>query len=81
MRNKIRKHLLAHYGTYMVITNIMIALGAGAFAILGLLSAYVSVPVLVVNAIVFGVLLAVGKFGNEQLEDIPKICEVEGNCE
>lgn len=81
MRAAIREHLLAHYGTYMVITNIMIAVGAAAFAILGLLSAYVSVPVLVGNAIIFGVLLAVGRFGNEQLEDIPKVCKVEGNCD
>ena len=81
MRNKIRKHLLAHYGLYMVITNLMIAIGATAFAVLGLLSAYVSVPVLAVNAIVFGLLLTIGRFGNEQLEDIPKVCKVEGNCD
>lgn len=81
MKGKVRKHLLAHYGTYMIITNCMIALGAAAFAILGVLSAYVSVPVLVGNAVVFGVLLAIGKFGNEQLEDIPTVCKVEGGCE
>jgi len=81
MKDRIRKHLLAHYGTYMVITNCMIAIAAAAFAILGVLSAYVSVPVLVINAIVFGVMLAIGKFGNEQLEDIPTVCKVEGNCE
>lgn len=81
MKQLIRKHLKAHYGLYMLITNAMIAIGTAAFAILGLLSSMVSVPVLIGNAIVFGILIAIGKFGNEQLEDMPKVCEVEGNCD
>ncbi len=81
MKSKIRKHLLAHYSTYMMITNIMVAVGAGAFAVLGLLSALVSVPVLILNAVIFGVLLMVGRFGNEQLEDLPLVCKLEGDCD
>lgn len=77
MRHKIREHLKRHFSLYILITNILCAIGVAAFAILGVLSTYMSVPVLLGNAAVFGIIYAVGKFGNEQLEDIPKVDEFE----
>ncbi|WYV99025.1 hypothetical protein NoPa_00029 [Pseudomonas phage vB_PpuM-NoPa] len=65
----------------MHVTNIMIAVSTGAFAILGALSSYISVPVLVGNALLFGALIVIGKYGNEQLEDMPKVCQMEGDCD
>lgn len=73
MRDKIREHLKRHFSLYILITNILCAISVAAFAILGVLSTYMSVPVLIGNAIVFGLIYAVGKFGNEQLEDMPKV--------
>ena len=77
MRSKIRNHLKRHFATYIIITNILCAIGVAAFAILGVLSSMLSVPALIGNAAVFGIIYAVGKFGNEQLEDIPKVDEFE----
>lgn len=72
-----KEHLRRNFSLYILLTNILCAIGVAAFAILGVLSAYMSAPVLVGNAIVFGLLYAVGKFGNEQLEDLPKVDEFE----
>jgi hypothetical protein len=77
MSNKLTEHLKRHYAAYILITNILCTVPVAAFAVLGLLQATMSVPVLIGNAIVFGLLYALGKFGNEQLEDIPKIDEFE----
>lgn len=77
MRNKIREHLKRHFSLYILVTNILCAISVAAFAILGVLSTYMSVPVLVVNSAVFGMIYAIGKFGNEQLEDMPKVDEFE----
>lgn len=77
MRSKLRDHFKRHFATYILITNVLCALSVAAFAILGVLSSMLSVPMLVGNAIIFGVIYAIGKFGNEQLEDIPKIDEFE----
>ncbi|QYW06619.1 hypothetical protein uav_088 [Pseudomonas phage UAVern] len=80
MRNKIREHLKRHFSLYILVTNILCAISVAAFAILGVLSTYMSVPVLVVNSAVFGMIYAIGKFGNEQLEDMPKVDEFEKGC-
>lgn len=77
MRKKIREHLKRHFSLYILITNVLCAISVAAFAILGVLSTYMSVPVLIGNAIVFGLIYAIGKFGNEQLEDMPKVDEFE----
>lgn len=77
MRHRIREHLKRHFSLYMIITNALCAIGVAAFAILGVLSSMLSVPMLIANAAIFGVIYAVGKFGNEQLEDIPKVDEFE----
>lgn len=80
MREKIRQHLKRHFSIYILITNILCAIGVAAFAIIGVLSTYMSIPVLMGNVVVFGIVYAVGKFGNEQLEDIPKVEEFEKGC-
>jgi hypothetical protein len=73
IRTKIRDHLSRHFATYVFVTNAMVAISIAAFSVLGVFSSMISTPILIVNAIVFGMLYAVGKFGNEQLEDLPKI--------
>lgn len=77
MGNKMKEHFKRHFAAYILITNILCAVSVSAFAVIGLLQYMMSVPVLVGNAIVFGLLYAIGKFGNEQLEDIPKVDEFE----
>jgi hypothetical protein len=77
MKQQFIDHIKRHYATYIMITNLMISLGVAAFAIIGALATQLSVPVLLCNAIVFGVLWGIGKFGNEQLEDMPKVAEFE----
>lgn len=77
MKTKIKEHLKRHFATYIFLTNMLCAIGVAAFAIIGALSAYMSVPMLVGNAIVFGIIYGIGKFGNEQLEDMPKVDEFE----
>ncbi|UAV89685.1 hypothetical protein [Pseudomonas phage COT4] len=66
----IKAHLKEHMSSYVMATNAMIAVSTAAFAILGVFSGTLTTPVLVGNAFVFGTIWAVGKFGNEQLEDM-----------
>ena len=66
----IKAHLKKHYTAYIMATNAMIAVATAAFAVLGIFSGSLSTPVLVGNAAVFGVIWAVGKFGNETFEDL-----------
>lgn len=77
MKKAIREHLKKHFAMYILITNALAAIGVAAFAILGILTSYMSVPALLVNAAVFGVIYAIGKFGNEQLEDLKIVEEFE----
>lgn len=66
----IKAHLKQHMSSYIMATNAMIAVATAAFAIIGVFSGSMTTPVLVGNAAVFGTIWAVGKFGNEQLEDM-----------
>lgn len=77
MKTRIREHLKRHFSLYILVTNLFCAIGMAAFAILGVFSTYMTTPVLIVNAALFGVVYAIGRFGNEQLEDLPKVYEFE----
>jgi xanthine/uracil permease len=66
----IKEHLKKHMSSYVMATNAMIAVATAAFAVIGVFSGSLTTPVLVGNAAVFGAIWAVGKFGNEQLEDM-----------
>jgi fatty acid desaturase len=66
----IKAHLKEHYAAYIMVTNAMIAVATAAFAVIGVFSGSLTTPVLVANAAVFGTIWALGKFGNEQLEDM-----------
>lgn len=72
----IKSHLKEHMSSYIMVTNAMIAIATAAFAVIGVFSGSLTTPVLVGNAAVFGTIWAVGKFGNEQLEDM----EHEDRC-
>lgn len=65
-----KEHMKKHYTAYIMGTNAMIAVATAAFAVLGVFSGSMSTPVLVCNAAVFGSIWAIGKFGNETLEDM-----------
>lgn len=79
-----KEHMKRHFSTYVVVTNALIAISIAGLATLGALSGALSIPALCVNAVIFGVVYAVGKFGNDQLEDIPRIdefeCKVNNKC-
>lgn len=77
MGSKIKAHMKKYFSQYVFVTNVLCAVSVGAFATLGVLSSLLSVPMLLGNALVFGIIYAVGKFGNDQLEDIPKLDEYE----
>lgn len=66
----IKAHLKEHIHAYVMATNAMIAVATVAFAVIGVFSGSLTTPVLVGNAAVFGTIWALGKFGNEQLEDM-----------
>ena len=72
----VKAHLKEHLSAYVMVTNGMIAIATAAFAVIGVFSGSLTTPVLVGNAAVFGTIWAIGKFGNEQLEDM----EHEGHC-
>jgi len=74
MRTKINVHLRKYFSAYVLGTNILCAICVAAFAVLGLLSNVMSTSVLVGNAIVFGLLYAISKFGDEALDDLEKEC-------
>lgn len=65
-----KAHLKEHMSSYVMVTNAMVAIATAAFAVLGVFSGSLTTPVLVGNAAVFGTIWAIGKFGNEQLEDM-----------
>lgn len=65
-----KAHLKEHMSSYVMATNAMVAVATAAFAVLGVFSGSLTTPVLVGNAAVFGTIWAIGKFGNEQLEDM-----------
>ena len=67
---EVKEHFKKHMSSYVMATNAMIAISTAAFAVLGVFSGSLTTPVLVGNAAVFGVIWALGKFGNEQLEDM-----------
>lgn len=69
----VKAHLKKHYTGYILATNAMIAVATAAFAVLGIFSGSMSTPVLVGNAAVFGTIWALGKFGNETLEDMEHV--------
>lgn len=77
MKTRIREHLKRHFSTYISATNFLYAISIAALTVLGVFSNMMSVPMLIGNAAVFGVMYAVGKFGNEQLEDLPRVDEFE----
>lgn len=66
----IKQHIKEHYQTYIMATNAMIAIATAAFSVIGAISGFLSTPVLITNAAVFGIIWAIGKFGNETLEDM-----------
>lgn len=65
-----KAHLKKHYTMYIMATNAMIAIATAGFAVIGVFSGSLTTPVLVGNAAVFGTIWALGKFGNETLEDL-----------
>lgn len=76
MRTKIKAHLKRHFSLYVILTNVLCALCVAAFAVLGLLSNIMSTSMLVGNALVFGLVYAVSKFGDETLDDMSKeVCK------
>lgn len=79
-----KDHMKRHFSTYVVVTNGLIAVSIAGLATLGALSGALSVPALSINAIIFGAVYAVGKFWNDQLEDIPRLeefeCKVNNKC-
>jgi len=79
-----KEHMKRHFSTYVVVTNALCAISIAGLATLGALSGALSVPALGVNALIFGAVYAIGKFGNDQLEDIPRLdefeCKVNKKC-
>lgn len=79
-----KDHMKRHFSTYVFVTNVLCAVSIAGLATLGALSSALSIPALGVNALIFGVIYAVGKFGNDQLEDIPRLdefeCRVNNKC-
>lgn len=69
----VKRHLKKYSAYYVMATNGMIAIATAAFAVIGVFSGSMTTPVLVGNAAVFGTVWAIGKFGNEQLEDMEHI--------
>ncbi|ATN92792.1 hypothetical protein QGX11_gp029 [Pseudomonas phage PPSC2] len=66
----LKAHFKKHYTAYIMATNAMIGVSTAAFAIMGIFSGSLSTPVLFGNAAVFGMIWAIGRFGNETLEDL-----------
>lgn len=66
----IKAHVKGHVALYIMATNAMVAIATAAFAVIGVFSGSLSTPVLMGNAAVFGTIWALGKFGNETLEDM-----------
>lgn len=68
----LKTHLKKYSHEYTLATNAMVAVATVAFALLGTFSGLLTTPVLVANAAVFGAVYAVGRFGNDELEDLER---------
>lgn len=76
-----KEHMKKHFSAYVVLTNGLIAVGVAGLAGLGVLSGTLTLPVLSANVGIFGFVYAMGKFWNDQLEDMPRIEAFEKGSE
>lgn len=64
------KKSLKSYSFLSIIANILTALSVSALAVLGVLSSDIAFPVLACLAITFGVVGAIGRFIDQELDDL-----------
>ena len=69
------KKSLKSYSFLSIIANILIAISVSALAVLGVLSSDIAFPILAGLAITFGLVGAVGRFIDQELDDIKQECE------
>jgi len=75
MGNRLYRHLCKHYRMYSLIANILNAIGMAGFALLGLLNDTMAVTWLVGWGVMFAVLFGLGKFLDQEIEDLDKVKE------
>lgn len=67
------KKLLKSYSVWAMVANILTALSVSALAVLGVISVYFSMWVVIASATVFGLLGLVGRFLKQDLEEDGKL--------
>lgn len=72
------KQLLKAYSTWALIANILTALSTAALAVLGVISVYFSMWVVIGSATLFGLLGLLGRFLKQDLEDGKLFWDEEG---
>ena len=66
------KQLLKTYSFLSLVGNALISISISGLAVLGLLSSNMAFPVLATTGVILGVLGAVGRLIDEEIEDVSK---------
>lgn len=73
MMEKLYAHMCKHYQKYSLAANSLNAIAMAGFALLGVLTQYMAVVWLVLWGIVFAAMLGLGKFLDQEIDDLEKV--------
>lgn len=69
----LHQNMRDHYAIYSFVANVIVALAIAGFALLGVLNTVLTVSALVTWAIVFAALYSVGKWLDQEVDDLDKL--------
>lgn len=79
--DKFNQFLSKHYNKFNILSNILIALGVVGFSVLGVFSNIMTMTALVFWGVWLALLYFVGKYLDEQLDDISTSNKDRSSCE
>lgn len=79
--DKFNQFLSKHYNKFNILSNILIALGVVGFSVLGVFSNIMTMTALVFWGVWLALLYFVGKYLDEQLDDISTNNKDRSSCE
>lgn len=82
LTKKLHSHMCKHYHTYSFVANGMVAVAMAGLTLLGVLNTTITVAALMAWGGLFAILFAVGKWLDQEVEDVDKVTEHEkgGAC-
>lgn len=72
---RLYKHLCKHYTAYSFIANMLNAISMAGLALIGVLTDVMAVTWLVGWGVMFAVIFFIGRFLNQEIDDLEKVME------